>query len=740
MAKDRQTLINENISSIKELREEIKRLKDSLVTAVEGSQEWNDNVEALNAAQTRLDKINKAAKGTLDQYNNSQKNSINLLKSRIKELNIERNAMDMNSDEYKKATKELQELNNKLRESGTDAGDWRANVGNYANSLSGAFGQLGSAATGLASPLSTVNAGMTKIAMNPIGMVVVALTAAIGALVAGIKSSEENTNRWNAVLAPLKGLLDVMLKAIQELSGKFLDFAEGVRESGKAAQVLHGIVQSLITAFNILKEGADKVKGVLSSVFGPVVEKSKDLAGKIGEKLQPALDKLMDTKVGQYFKTEWEEAGEATDTFINKVNEATEVVSKLDNARAKYAANERVRSIANAKDDGVLGSLRTEIALMREAISETEDYNEKRQLYADIEAKINEEEKIAQQIAQRKIASAQEALKIAQLESANTDNTAEGNNKLAAANVALIQAQNELNNVTREYANQRRDINKQESAVNEAEKRQQIAQATKDLTAALKELDAEYSVAKDNIGTVVAPESFEATKEALNEYYDEVMSKYEAEYEAYAAMTDGKIAKLEEFIEAQKALGEDTSAQEAEIALLRANQAKEYSKLQDNLNKTDKARTKALESNYKQQMQAYGNLLGAMQGMFEENTVAYKSIAVAKAIMDTYLGAQNALASLPPPASYAAAAATIATGIANVVQILKTDPKGENSAPSESAVATPNLIDSQPWSYTREVQTEAEVESEINKPIWVSVEDINNAQTKVKVVDNERTF
>ena len=103
-------VINGNINSLKELKDLVKSFKDELATAKEGSQEWENAVEGLSVAQERLDKINKAAKGTLEGYNNSAKDSINTLKARIKELNTERNAMDMNSQEYADATAQLKEL------------------------------------------------------------------------------------------------------------------------------------------------------------------------------------------------------------------------------------------------------------------------------------------------------------------------------------------------------------------------------------------------------------------------------------------------------------------------------------------------------------------------------------------------------------------------------------------------------------------------------------------------------
>lgn len=56
-------------------------------------------------------------------------------------------------------------------------------------------------------------------------------------------------------------------------------------------------------------------------------------------------------------------------------------------------------------------------------------------------------------------------------------------------------------------------------------------------------------------------------------------------------------------------------------------------------------------------------------GIFDQQTAAYRILASADAIVNTYKGANLALASYPPPFSYIAMAATIAAGLSNVAQI-----------------------------------------------------------------------
>lgn len=62
-------------------------------------------------------------------------------------------------------------------------------------------------------------------------------------------------------------------------------------------------------------------------------------------------------------------------------------------------------------------------------------------------------------------------------------------------------------------------------------------------------------------------------------------------------------------------------------------------------------------------------LLGAISKIVGEETALGKAVSIAQATINTYQGATMALASLPPPASFIAAGATIAQGLAQVANI-----------------------------------------------------------------------
>lgn len=65
-----------------------------------------------------------------------------------------------------------------------------------------------------------------KLVANPIVAILTAISVVIMAVAKGIKSSEENSNRWNAVLAPLSMALDAVGKVLQIVASGILSVVE----------------------------------------------------------------------------------------------------------------------------------------------------------------------------------------------------------------------------------------------------------------------------------------------------------------------------------------------------------------------------------------------------------------------------------------------------------------------------------------------------------------------------------
>ena len=86
--------------------------------------------------------------------------------------------------------------------------------------------------------------------------------------------------------------------------------------------------------------------------------------------------------------------------------------------------------------------------------------------------------------------------------------------------------------------------------------------------------------------------------------------------------------------------------------------------------------------------------MGNISNKLAENSAIGKGAAAAQTAINTYQGASKALAELPPPFSYIAAATTIAGGLLQVKNIMSTKVPGEKgsvAAPSISSTSIPRI-------------------------------------------------
>ena len=774
MAKDTKRVVDETIGAFKALKKEIQEYKDQLATLTVGTEEWKAAAEKLRNAQKQVDAINKAAKGTLVDYNNAQANSINELKEKIKLLNQERNAMDMNSKEYAEATKELKILNDQLREAGTSAGDWKANVGNYTQSIKDAFGELGAAAGGLTGSIGGLNAGMLKLASNPLGATVLALVSAIKFLAEGIKSSEENTKRWNEVMVPVKALLVTIQQYAQQAAEKFLDFAENLKMSEGAGKAIQVVLQALVTMFNStvtriknlgeaivsiynhIKDYVDKMKEWakgLEDTFEPIINFVDKLKDKIKESLEPVIDwiidkynwlaksdlgKLLGLESIDQIKSDWQKAGNVIQETGDRISENTVKVREYTKAQNNLGKTLDGLIVKQAQLEGEVAKANQ---AYQEAI-EAKDYQ------AAQDALIEKQEKELE-LAKAKVAVAAANLSVLEAEAKLSANSAEQNRAIAQARAEVIRAQNGLADAAAQAAKEQNNLNKKIEAAAKEKSLEEYKNHLAELNTELNKLTANYTAVVSALQTPIKPEGGEIDSSSLDAYYDQINANAQAEYDAYVALQQAKMEELQKFIDAELAAGRDATKEKVELSKLREEEtlgyAAQYKKMNDTITKSNKDRAKMQLALQKSELKGYADLMDSVSSLFEENTVAYKATATAKALINTYLAATSALAETPGGAiaKGVAMAATLAAGLAQVISIWKVNPAGETSVPSSStstpAIAEPSVEQSNPYSYTRSVQT-FEEEDALNQPMFVSVVDINNVQNRVRVTEQESTF
>lgn len=140
--------------------------------------------------------------------------------------------------------------------------------------------------------------------------------------------------------------------------------------------------------------------------------------------------------------------------------------------------------------------------------------------------------------------------------------------------------------------------------------------------------------------------------------------------------------------------------------------------IQSNIKTTAKA-LKEIEAREKASKEARlaiaSQLAGNMASIFEENTIAYKSFAIAEAVINTYQAASKSIAELGMPWGAAAAASALAAGFAQVKNIMSVDTSGKSTPNINgdvgAVVSAPAVVQEVP--ITRTI-TDTSVEDRLN--------------------------
>lgn len=122
---------------------------------------------------------------------------------------------------------------------------------------------------------------------------------------------------------------------------------------------------------------------------------------------------------------------------------------------------------------------------------------------------------------------------------------------------------------------------------------------------------------------------------------------------------DLRVALLNDFQQRQAEVWGEESAEALRIAADKAKFEEDYHRKKKQLQ----------EENVRQFLSLTSGLMANFQGVNEGLFAVGKGFSYAQAVVDTYAAANKALAAYPPPFSFIAAAAAVATGLANVAKI-----------------------------------------------------------------------
>ena len=584
-------------------------------------------------------------------------------------------------DNSEKAAKGFKNLNKEIKNTESSVKDTESaskELGSATNSITG--GMLGKF-KGLYTSVQTVIKGMNFLKLAIIGTGLGALLIAIVSIKQAFTSSEEGQNKFAKLLGVIGAVVGNLLDLLSDLGEFLIDvFTNPVEYIKKFAQL---IKENIVNRFNGLLELIPQLGKAVSALFkGNFSE-----AGKIATNAVAKVTLGVDDLTGKL-----NAATEATKKFIEEQIREAKIAGQIADDRAKADKLERGLIVQRAKAD-------RDIADLREKAINREKFTTKERI-----AFLEEAQRI------------EDAITIKEIKAAKLRRDAKiEENKLSKSNKEELKEEEELKakvieletrsllaskTLTKGIQTLRAEDLADAKAKQEEKKKLIDEQAAKEkqandesLKLAKEKAQKELEIEKARIQNLqnIENEFLAQLEQAENEYYDSKLTAQQLEIQN----TQDKYFNL---IEQANQFGQDTS-------ILEQAQKDELSKINDKYREDEIKKDKDLQNQKQEAVKSTLSTLSNLAELFAGKSEAQqkrafkiqKAVNIAQATIDTYKAANLALASAPPPLSFAFAGAAITAGLLNVKSIASqqfgggASSGGGSSAPSIST-STPQSV------------------------------------------------
>lgn len=778
--------------TVKELKNQISQLRDSLVTLDSTSDEYAAVVQQLTQAQQTLTTVMNAGKASVTAADGSY----NALVQTMKTLQAEWKAT---ADEARRAElgEQIAEINEQLKELDGTIGNSQRKVGSYKDEIVAAFGEIqggskktevlaGSTAQSYSEAWGQMQKAteQTRAKFESVQKIAAGVTSAYAAVqgataLLGIENSnlEKTFVKVQSAMAlaqgvgGMKDLVEGVSQAKVAFGGAFTaakTFITGL--NGIKAAIVGTGIGALVVALGLLVANWDKLSSKAHS--------SEEIVNKLSKNNANAIKQIEHANSAMEREIRIAEANGATsEEIINKRIEQN--VKNIDKLNERLNKTKEQLGVFEAVNEGVLNrekeieETREEIKLLEEEIDKYKAIQESLNVDKQVDGikkqneALEEQRKIYENIQNAKKA---ELDRVAEIENGLKDERLLRTETYLEEKALLEKYGRDTTALTQKYWD---DLHTMDKAEMDEEYQDWEKHYNKLISQKDKELN---KLQKSNINSISSyDESNEGVKNVDNNadgwiaeneldsykaYLDGRLDLLQANTEAENELIQSKIDLLKDQLAVQELLGQDTSNTTAQIESLNEQILDNNDKLaeatEDNNKKKEKSDEQYAQSKKKRDklvadfsISTASSTLKNLSSIAGEESKAGKAMAIASATIDTYQAANAAyksMAGIPvvgPALGAAAAAAAVIAGIANVKQILKTDPENGDGNIASTASATPNLsLDSMmPMQYTRNLQTDTELD-EMNQStkVYVTEEDITTTQNKVAVSEQNASF
>lgn len=573
--------------------------------------------------------------------------------------------IDVNVNKVDKASKSIDNLGDKAKS--TFGG-----VGDKIEGISEKFGKIPGPVGNAASSLGEFGKQLFSLLKNPIVATLTVISGAFYVLYEALTSTDEGMSKLAKITDIFKGIISPVVKVVQEFA-LFL------------ADNLVSALESVTSWFGLSSDASSKLADSIREVELAEEELSVKRA-KQNRDLAESREILIDTN--------------------NSLEKRKEALKKISTAETSLAAEEvriakqRKKNIEDQiKRDGESKELKKELNEAELNILETEtDLANKRRLFAKENIKIEKED------ADNKKAKADEERKQAEERKKRIDDYNKQRQDSADKILALEQKlaidsiQNEKDKALKQAEvdneNAKRDIER--SSMNAKEKakalsliNQQYQNNVAKINEDARKKAEEEAEKQKQLAEQKLKEQYATEEKAIVDQYEKkkliAMQTIDDEKQLQDSLLNLELEKNNAILENRKKNGQDTLDIEKTIAQAKLDALKKQQDETKALAQVEASQTQA-------KLDATKQILGNIQGLLKENSKGATALAIGQAVIDTYVAANKALASAPPPLNFLLMGSVIATGIANIKKISEQANKmGVDTGAVSGASAGPSI-------------------------------------------------
>lgn len=761
MAETKKTVLevdtSDSVLSIAKLRKEIRELQDAMLNLKEGSDEYNAAAKRIYDNQQQIAKVMTASKGQVA----AAEGSFNALNAKLRQLKEEWKAT-ADSNERNRLTGDINKVKAEINTMNESIGNYQHNVGNYTNSIIDAFKQMGVSFGGtsvkFASMAGMLTGGLASIgkafkalwatmAANPLGVVLAAVGALIGAFSAlrnAIRDNEESEERLHRAMAAFRPIADKFHNWLDQVAQGFVNLVEAIAD---AWNWLRKAYAAYTDWMGITEGRQDKIKAEIAWYDTLAQEENK-------------LNDLTNAT---------KEANAADEEKLNILRDEAAMTDNVAERRKKLVEARKLQEQIGLRNVNLAVEELKILEKQAEKTSNSAEMNNKLSAARQKVLNVNAQNALALRRLDREITGYNKSL------AANTKETDKNAEALERQREAMLKAHEDLQRQAEETLKDLQEQLKSERQKEEEDYKkkkelletfnlstEELTQIHNDKIAEMdrKEAEASYRRKKEQLEHNAELDQLSnaggSEGDAFN--YDAVVERNNAEFDSFKALNEGKIALNEELMKNYEEGSEEYQRLQNENDKLNAQISAAEAQRNEKNTAAFKMLMKQREQAVKNMVSGTTSILKNLSSAFGESTKLGKGFAIAAATIDTIASAvtgfragMNQWADAGPMAwmapVQAALNATMAltAGFAEVQKIASVDTSGNAQAGSgggATALAMPNIEGlSSPVDYTRQVTTQTETE-EMNRDnrVYILESDIQESNRRVRVREDETTF